>query len=235
MSIFDRYFETEEKVIQWLSTLPYVHQFIHDAISGRITLFLIVVGTLAFINEMYITIEMSFLQKGTYEELERGHIDESLKLHRMLVQDDFHSKEYLDDKSGIIIEDFEDRDKFFAKPVHVAHIYVECNAIKNGEELLSSPFKFHLEFSPEEYENERRPEFGCTLHVLRTKLYHLFKDTDIFHELTEGKTNNFTVSKSIQIHNTVGDVLPVSIDDVQLCFLKIQTGDKIKCEFLLDN
>ncbi|EDO16966.1 hypothetical protein Kpol_1041p24 [Vanderwaltozyma polyspora DSM 70294] len=235
MGFANTYFEYETKIIAWLGTLPYVHQFIHDPISGRITFFLIVVGTMAFINELYITIEMSFLQKETYEELEKGHIDESLKLHRMIVQDDFHSKEYMDDKSGIIIEEFEEREKFFAKPVHVAHVYVICDVLQNNENVLTKPFKFHLEFSPEEFENEKRQEFGCNLRVLRTKLYHLFKDTELYHELNEGNKYDFTVSQSINIYNTVDDLLPTSIDDIQLCFLKIQTGDQIKCEFLLEN
>ncbi|CCE64051.1 hypothetical protein TPHA_0G02150 [Tetrapisispora phaffii CBS 4417] len=234
MTFIDNYFEYETRIIDYLNTAPYVHQFIHDKLSGRITLFLIVVGIMAFINELYITIEMSFLQKETYEELEKGKIDESLKLHRMLIQDDYHSKEYLDKKSGIIIEDFEDRDKFFAKPVHVAHLYVECNVIRNGKELLSVPYRFHLEFSPEEFEDEKRPEFGCTLRVLRTKVYHLFRDSELYKELNGESELNITVSKNVKIYNTLSDVLPTSIDDIQLCFLKIQTGDHIKAEITWD-
>lgn len=234
MSFSEKYFAKEGEIIAWLSSKPYVHQFIHDPLSGRITLFLLVVGTIALINELYITIDMTFIQKATYEELEKGHIDESLKLHRMLVRDDYHSSEYLDKKSGLIIEEFEDRDKFFAKPVHVAHVYVESNVIKDGKVLLAKPFKYHLEFSPEEYENEKRPEFGCRLRVLRTKLYHLFKDSELYRGLVEnGSTGKFTVSNNVKIYNKFGDVLPPKLDDLQLCFLKMQTGDTIKAEFIM--
>lgn len=233
MNFAERYFEIETKLIDRLAHTPYIHQFVHDPISGRITLFLIVVGTIAFFNELYITIEMTFLQKETYEELNKGYIDESLKLHKMIVQDDYHSREYIDEKSGIVIEDFENRDKFFAKPVHVAHLYVECNIVQNKQRLLSKPLKFHIEFSPEEFENERRPEFGCQLRILRRKLYHLFKDSTLYDDLVMDD-NTFTVSNNVIIHNTLDEVLPSTIDDVQLCFLKMETGDKIKCEYVID-
>ncbi|GHM90581.1 hypothetical protein SCAW_025610 [Saccharomyces cerevisiae] len=237
MSLKDRYLNLELKLINKLQELPYVHQFIHDRISGRITLFLIVVGTLAFFNELYITIEMSLLQKNTSEELERGRIDESLKLHRMLVSDEYHGKEYKDEKSGIVIEEFEDRDKFFAKPVFVSELDVECNVIVDGKELLSTPLKFHVEFSPEDYENEKRPEFGTTLRVLRLRLYHYFKDCEICRDIIKNEggegARKFTISNGVKIYNHKDELLPLNIDDVQLCFLKIDTGNTIKCEFIL--
>lgn len=232
MSFSQKYFDLEARIIDRLAHWPYVHQFVHDKLSGRITLFLMVVGTMALINELYITIEMTFLQKETYEELNKGYIDESLKLHRMIVEDKYHSREYTDEKSGIVIEEFEDRDKFFAKPVHVAHLYAMCNVLHNGQRLLAKPLRFHIEFSPEDFEDEKRPEFGCRLRVLRTKLYHFFKDTELFHDLVKNPAN-FTVSEGVQIHNTLKERLPCEIDEVQLCFLKIETGDTIECNFVI--
>lgn len=232
MNLSEKYFEFEANIIDRLARTPYVHQFVHDKISGRITLFLMVVGTMALINELYITIEMTFLQKDTYEELNKGYIDESLKLHKMIVDDKYHSREYTDEKSGIVIEEFEDRDKFFAKPVHVAHLYVMCNVLQDGKKLLEKPLQFHIEFSPEDYEDEKRPEFGCRLRVLRTKLYHFFKDTELFDELVKDP-KNFTVSRGVNIYNTLKEPLPCEIDEVQLCFLKIETGDTIECNFVI--
>lgn len=180
---------------------------------------------------------MSLLQKNTSEELERGRIDEGLKLHRMLVSDEYHGKEYKDEKSGIIIEEFEDRDKFFAKPVFVSELDVNCNVIVGGKEILSTPLKFHVEFSPEDYENEKRPEFGTSLHVLRLRLYHYFKDCEIYRDLIRDKgideTRKFTISNGVKIYNHKDELLPLNIDDIQLCFLKIDTGNTIKCEFVL--
>ncbi|CAR25808.1 hypothetical protein ZYGR_0A03790 [Zygosaccharomyces rouxii] len=232
--IIDRYLELEAPLLHALARMPYVQNFIHDPISARITLFLMIMGSIAIINELNMTRKMAQVTHETSEELNKGYIDESLKLHRLIVSDEYHSKEYLDEKSGIVIEEFEDKEKFFAKPVHVAHLYVECQCIRTIESqpLLEKPLLFHLEFSPEEYENEKRPEFGTRLRVLRKRLYHLFKDSHLFEELVTDR-QKFAIGNNVRIFNSQNELLPVSTDDVQLCFLKIETGDKIKCEFVL--
>lgn len=230
----NQYFCFEEKVIEKLKETPYVHQFIHDQHSARITLFLLVIGTIAFFNELWITIEMSLIQKETYDELNLGRIDEGLKLHRMIVSDEYHGREYKDEKSGIVIEEFEDRDKFFAKPVFVSELTVDCNIEKNGKTILERPLSFHIEFTPEEWELEKRPEFGCPLSLLRLKLYHLFRDSRFYTELVDPSTDSFTVSKGIIIYNKMGELLPASVDSVQLCFLKIETGCHINATFVIN-
>lgn len=232
--VVDRYLELEAPILNGLAHMTYVHNFVHDPISARITLFLMVMGSIAIINELNITCKMAQATHETSEELNKGYIDESLKLHRLIMSDEYHSKEYLDEKSGIVIEEFEDREKFFAKPVHVAHLYVECQCVKSiqSQPLLEKPLIFHLEFSPEEYEDEKRPEFGARLRVLRKRLYHLFKDSHLFEELVADK-KNFAIGKNVRIFNSQNELLPTSIDDVQLCFLKIETGDRVGCEFVL--
>ncbi|SCV05230.1 LANO_0H02916g1_1 [Lachancea nothofagi CBS 11611] len=256
--LISQYLWYEAKALGVLRRVPYMEEYTYDPISARITLFLAVVGTLAFFNELYITIEMSFLQKKTYNELNAAALNaELLKNHRMILDDEFHGKEWLDEKSGIVIEEFETRDRFFAKPVHVAHLYVECNVVSrcdiagnnltheegkyvkaNGPNLLSKPFRFHIEFSPEEYELEKRPEFGCRLDVLRRKLYHFFKETDLHEQFVVEKNDTlvnepFSVSRGVQIYNTSNELLPTTVDDIQLCFLKMETGDTIKCKFVV--
>lgn len=232
--IIDKYLELETPVLNSLAHMAYVRNFVHDPISARITLFLMVMGSIAIINELNMTRKMARATHETSEELNKGFIDESLKLHRLIVSDEYHSKEFLDEKSGIVVEEFEDREKFFAKPVHVAHLYVECQCIRTIESqaLLEKPLLFHLEFSPEEYENEKRPEFGTRLRVLRKRLYHLFKDSHLFEDLVNDK-ENFAIGNNVRIFNSQHELLPVSTDDIQLCFLKIETGDKITCEFVL--
>ncbi|SCU96852.1 LAME_0F17656g1_1 [Lachancea meyersii CBS 8951] len=250
----NKYLDFESRAIELLRRVPFLHEYTSDMISARITLFLTTVGLMALVNELYITIEMSFLQKETYGELNRAPLNaEDLKNHRMIIDDEFHGKEWLDEKSGIVMEEFERLDRFFAKPVHVSHLYVECNIIERsqpskskdkidieckGPDLLSEPFVFHMEFSPEDWELEKRPEFGCKLQVLRRKLYHFFKDSQ-WHERyvgrhTESKLNEpFTLSSSVQIYNTSQELLPTTVDDIQLCFLKMETGDTIKCKFVV--
>lgn len=228
-----KYFEIEAHLINILQTAPYIHQFIHgDPISGRITLYLIILGGLALIQEVWVSIEMTLLQKETYDELNVGRIDEGIKLHRMILSDDYHSKEYKDEKSGIIVEEFEDMDKFFSKPVHVSDVFVDGYVIADNKNILEKPLKYHIEFSPEDFESERRQDFGCSLYVLRLKLYHLFKDSALYNEYNQG--NPFTISGNVKIYNKNDEVLVTNIDEVQLCFLKIETGDRIKCEFIID-
>ncbi|CAB4254468.1 similar to Saccharomyces cerevisiae YMR134W Protein of unknown function that may be involved in iron metabolism [Maudiozyma barnettii] len=232
--IITQYFEIENHLINVLKTAPYIHQFIHgDPISGRITLYLIILGGFALIQEIWVSIEMTLLQKETYDELNVGRIDEGIKLHRMILSDEYHSKEYKDEQSGIIIEEFEDMDKFFAKPVHVSDIFVHGYIIVNGQQILDTPLKYHVEFSPEDFESEKRQDFGCSLHVLRLKLYHLFKDSTFYKEYNKN-SNPFTISGNVKIYNKFGEKLEVNLDEVQLCFLKIETGDTIKCDFIIE-
>ncbi|EGA77369.1 YMR134W-like protein [Saccharomyces cerevisiae Vin13] len=91
---------------------------------------------------------------------------------------------------------------FFAKPVFVSELDVECNVIVDGKELLSTPLKFHVEFSPEDYENEKRPEFGTTLRVLRLRLYHYFKDCEIYRDIIKNEggegARKFTISNGVK-------------------------------------
>lgn len=233
-NLSESYFQLEDYFIGKLKEAPYIHQFIHDKHSARITLFLLVIGTIAFFQELWITIEMSLLQKETYDELNLGRIDEGLKLHRMIVSDEYHSREYKDEKSGIVIEEFEDRDKFFAKPVFVSEVTVDCNVEKNGKIMLKKPLRFHIEFTPEEWEIEKRPEFGCSLGVLRLKLYHLFKDSKFYDEFVDPSQDTFTVSQGVRIFNRADEILPTNVDGIQLCFLKIETGCRIRATFVIN-
>lgn len=232
--VLNKWLEIEDKLLNILHSYEITNQFMHDKLSSRITLYLIIIGLIAFLNELYISIDMIFIQKQTYNELNEGSITESLKLHKVLINDPtYHSKEYMDQVNGIIIEEFEDWDKFCSKPVHVSQLFVECNIIKDGKTLLSKPIKYHIEFLPEEFDTEKRVEFGCSLHVLRVKLYHLFKDSDWYGELVSSNDKKFTISENVKIYNTQNELLPVEYDDIQLCFLKMETNNTIRCEFIV--
>ncbi|CEP61008.1 Erg29p LALA0_S02e04676g [Lachancea lanzarotensis] len=243
-ALLSKYLHVESKAISLLRKISYMHDYTNDPTSSRITLFLATVGLMALVNEIYITIEMTILQRKAYDDLNNAPLDvENLRNHPLLIDDEFHGKEWLDEKSGIVIEEFEALNRFFAKPVHVSHLYVECNVVakevsENSEKLLSEPFVFHIEFSPEEWELEKRPEFGCTLATLRRKLYHYFKDSDLHEEFVErgrevGSYEPFTLSNGVSIYNTMQELLPTTVDDVQLCFLKMETGNTIKCKFVV--
>ncbi|BAO40084.1 protein ERG29 [Kluyveromyces marxianus] len=229
------YLTVEGVMIYWLRKIEFFKQYTNDPLSARITLFLVVMGGFALINELYITIQMSALQMDTWEQLNNTKLDEDfIRNHKFIHDDSYHATEWLDEKSGLIIEEFESREKFFAKPVHVAHIYVKCQVIDSETEtpLLKNPITFHIEFSPEEFESEKRPEFGCTLRLLRSKLYHFFKDGDFF-DNSKYADKPFTITKNVKIYNTMKELLPTNMDDIQLCFLKMETGSTITCEFIL--
>lgn len=229
------YLNYEQILLEWISSIDQLKNYTKEPVSARITLFLMIMGTFAFFNELYITIEMSFLQKETYQELNNNKLDQSLKGHRMIWDDSYHGREWFDEKSGIVIEEFESKEKFFSKPVHVAHIYVKCNVQNEGKtNYLVKPMKFHVEFSPEDFEYEKRPEFGCNLSVLRTKLYYFFKETLIYQEITSKRPDlKFTISQNVQIYNKMDELLTTEFDSIQLCFLKMETGDIIECNFVI--
>lgn len=220
--MFNGYWEFEKILITKLKNTPYVRKFIYEdnIISCRITLYLLIIGMMAIINEVYINIEMIMIQKQTYEELDKGYIDENYKLIKILKSDDYHSKEFYDERQGIIFEEFEDKDKFFAKPVHVSEINVKCHII-NYNKII----KFHLEFTPEEFEEEKRIEFGCNLYNLKLRLLHLIEDSDIIDD-SKKKIN----MNNIKVYNHNNEELDKRYDSIQLCFLKIETGDTIRCD-----
>lgn len=41
------------------------------------------------------------------------------------------------------------------------------------------------------------------------------------------------INENIKIYNTQNELIPIEDDDIQLCFLKIETNDTIKGEFVL--
>lgn len=231
--MLERLVNIESQLLSYLQANQYTGQFIHDKISGRITLYLILIGIIAFLNELYISIDMIFIQKQTYNELNVGSITEGLRLQKILVDDPtYHSKEYLNQVDGIIIEEFEPWDKFCVKPVHVSELFVECDVLRDGKSLLTKLIKYHIEFSPEEFENEKRVEFGAPLSLLRVKLYHLFKDSDFYNDFVT-ENGQFSISENVEIYNTQNELLPMKYDTIQLCFLKIETNNTIKCNFIL--
>lgn len=233
----ETYLKWEQLQIDKLSKWSVSEKLIHDKLSGRITLYLIILGILAAIQELYISIEMIFFTKQTYNILNIGHWDDSLRLQKMLLNNDsFHPTEFYDLKRKIIVETMEPHSMFHMKPVHVSQLNVVCYIEKSqkiGNEQNELLFKFNIEFSPDEFEDTKRPEFGCTLQNLRTKLYHLIKDSDWFHQ-SMNDDDNFTISKNIKIYNKFDELLnSEKFDSIQLCFLKMETGDTIRCNIVV--
>ena len=227
----------EYKAIDYLTYyIPFLKNYLYDKVSTRITLGLLFLGFLSIINEVYITIDMFFLSKSTYTQLKKVKNLEDLLDHELLVDPKYFAKEIEDG-----VEQFESMQNFFKKPVHVSHVSVFC-AIINGKDkyqpVVDKPLKFHFEFTPEDFESSKYSlDYGCNLYHLKTKIYHFFKDSNTYKQLKEsGKYDfsNFTISKSIHLYNPMDEAIDnEKLNQLPLCFLKIETGDKLKCEIVI--
>lgn len=227
----------EYKAIDYLTYyIPFFKNYLYDKVSTRITLGLLFLGCLSIINEVCITIDMFFLSKSTYTQLKKVKNLEDLLDHELLVDPKYFAKEIEDG-----VEQFESMQNFFKKPVHVSHVSVFC-AIINGkdkyEPIVDRPLKFYFEFTPEDFESSKYSlDYGCNLYHLKTKIYHFFKDSNTYRQLEEsGKydLSNFTISKSIHLYNPMDEAMDnEKLNQLPLCFLKIETGDKLKCEIVI--
>lgn len=123
------------------------------------------------------------------------------------------------------------KEYFIDKPVHCAHVYIDGHVIKkfnlNDKILLKTPLKYHIEFAPEDFENNKDPELGSTLGFTRTKLYFLFKDSSFFESLNQQEQKNYKIS----------DVLiylkdkELKEDSKALCLHGVETGFKLDVYF----
>ncbi|OBA26790.1 hypothetical protein HANVADRAFT_52826 [Hanseniaspora valbyensis NRRL Y-1626] len=230
-------FLLEETIVNFLGHhIPFLNNYMYDKISTRITLLLLFLGILAIINELFITIDMFFLSRSTYKELKKVTNLEDLLNHELLNDPKYFAKEV---ENGN--EEFETMEHFFKKPVHVSHVSVYC-ALINGKDrfqpIIDRPLKFTFEFTPEDFENTKySQDYGCDLYHLKLKIYHFFKDSEIYKELeakNEFDLDNFTVSKSIYLYNPMDELMDSEkLNKLPLCFLKIETGDRLKCELVL--
>ncbi|XBW35061.1 hypothetical protein QEN19_000624 [Hanseniaspora menglaensis] len=227
----------EKKIVSFLTYhVPFLKLYLYDNISTRITLLLIFLGALAIINELFITIDMFFLSRSTYQELKKVTNLEDLLNHELLTDPKYFAKEI---ENGN--EEFETMEHFFKKPVHVSHVSVFC-ALINGKDrfqpIMDRPLKFTFEFTPEDFENSKySQDYGCDLYHLKLKIYHFFKDSSIYKELIEKgefDLDNFTLSKNIFLYNPMDELMDnEKLNQLPLCFLKIETGDRLKCELIL--
>lgn len=119
------------------------------------------------------------------------------------------------------------KEYFIDKPVHCAHVYVEGHIIRDNNKqdkiLLSKPLKYHIEFAPEDFENNKDPDLGSTLGFTRKKLYFLFKDSSIFEKLNLNEQKNFKIN---DVHIYLNDKL-LKDDSKALCLHGVETGFKL--------
>lgn len=227
----------EYKVINFLSYyVPFLKNYLYDKLSVRITLGLLFLGALSIINEVCITVDMFFLSKATYSQLKKVKNLEDLLDHELLVDPKYFAKEI---EEGV--EQFESMENFFRKPVHVSHVSVFC-AIINGKDkyqpIVDRPLKFDFEFAPEDFETSKySQDYGCNLYHLKAKVYHFFKDSNTYKQLEQSGNfdlANLSISKSIHLYNSKDEAMDSDkLNELPLCFLKIESGDRLKCEIVI--
>ncbi|KAH3679338.1 hypothetical protein WICMUC_001078 [Wickerhamomyces mucosus] len=122
-----------------------------------------------------------------------------------------------------IIDLNKDEQIFIDKPIHVAHITAYCK-IYQRDQFLKDTLKFKIEFSPEDYDYEDDDELGSTLALLKRKLYHLFKVSNIYEAYD---IKDFTIN-DVEIYHGNG---LLTDNDKALCLLGVQTGDIVKVKF----
>lgn len=119
------------------------------------------------------------------------------------------------------------KEYFIDTPVHCAHVYINGHVIRNfnlnDQILLSTPLKYHIEFAPEDFEDNENPELGSTLGFTRKKLYFLFKDSSFFESLTLNEQKNYRISDVLIYHKKV----ELKDDSKPLCLHGVETGFKL--------
>lgn len=121
-------------------------------------------------------------------------------------------------------------DKLFVKkPVHCAHVYVKVNFVKGTpkdvsydsflqkEKLLKKPYKFHLEFGPDDYDYSD-PELGCTVGFLIRKLNKLADESAVMKDGLKRQGDGYLFSR--------GKLRNAGWDDA-MCLQQIETGNVV--------
>lgn len=102
----------------------------------------------------------------------------------------------------------------------------ELNKLGDEIFLLDKFVKYHFEFSPEDFEMNDEPEYGSTIHHLRTKILRLFNESEIYAKYNGDK---FVDPSSVLVFNTKNDELTAKFDKKYLVHCNIETGNIVDC------
>lgn len=158
--------------------------------------------------------------------------------------------------TGIYLHLWEHHAKHIFKeiPVHCAHVYIDvnfasadsirenrlaCASHKSKPNHLikamhkASAFKFpgmvryHLEFSPDDFENNMDPDLGSTIGHLREKILKLAQGSEYFSTVI-GNLNELT-TEAVCIFDRKNNEIPPEKNDAYLVHCNIETGNKVTC------
>ncbi|KAI5955028.1 hypothetical protein KGF54_001589 [Candida jiufengensis] len=88
---------------------------------------------------------------------------------------------------------------------------------------LKNFIKYYFEFSPDDFEMNKEPEFGSTIKHLREKILRLFKESDLFNEYDHPK---ITID-DVKIYNNLNQEVPKQENENYLSKCNIETGNVI--------
>ncbi|KAG7665077.1 uncharacterized protein J8A68_001386 [[Candida] subhashii] len=94
---------------------------------------------------------------------------------------------------------------------------------------LNKFIKYYYEFSPEDFEMNKEPEFGSTIEHLRTKTLNLFRESDLYKEY---HCHDLTI-RNVLVFNNKNDEVRQDQDLNYLSKCNIETGNVIDCVIVI--
>ncbi|KAI5965858.1 uncharacterized protein KGF55_001221 [Candida pseudojiufengensis] len=88
---------------------------------------------------------------------------------------------------------------------------------------FSKFIKYYFEFSPDDFEMNKEPEFGSTILHLRKKILKLFNESEIYNDYN---TNQINVN-DVKIYNNLNHEVPIEENGNYLSKCNIETGNII--------
>lgn len=158
------------------------------------------------------------------------------------------------------IWEYHANDIFKEIPVHCAHLYCRVNVVRSKDldklneyyrlkhtsnaliswtretklllEIFALPkfVKYHFEFSPEDFEMNKDPEWGSTVLHLREKIAALFSELDVYKQFHDNKPK----PHDVLIYDTRYSPVGKTLDGQYLSKVGIETGNVIDTVVRID-
>lgn len=105
----------------------------------------------------------------------------------------------------------------------------QLNDLSEGLFKLNKFVKYYFEFSPDDFEMNKEPEFGSTVLHLRAKILKLFNESELYRNYE--KTN--VQPNDVKIFNNQNKEVPIEENDNYLSKCNIETGNTIDAIVIL--
>ncbi|CAI5759108.1 unnamed protein product [Candida verbasci] len=102
----------------------------------------------------------------------------------------------------------------------------QLNSLGNDIFKLDKFLKYYFEFSPEDFEMNKQPEYGSTIEHLRNKTLKLFIESSELSKKYENENEKLTID-NVLIFNNKNEIVPSSKNDEYLSKCNIETGNVI--------